>query len=151
LHFRLVDGSAVDELRPADGGTLGGRKGGRDDHMFAPRNHKSGRKFGGHVAPEGRVHLLVHDARTADRPRNVHDPFGGEARWHATRVGVEGNGVDIGGWCLLAVKNHGGPVTGAHELDASVRRAGQVVGDYGHQHFSWSALQQGQKAEMLKC
>jgi hypothetical protein len=33
-------------------------------------------------------------------------------------------------------KDHGCPVTGADELDASVRRAGQIVGDYSDQHVS---------------
>ena len=115
-------------VRPAFG------EGGRDDDARTPGSPESGRKLGGDVTTEGGIQLLVNDARTTNGPRNVHDTLRGEARGHVTRIGIERNGVYIGGRRRLTAKNHGSPVTGTHELYASIRGTGQIICDDSYQH-----------------
>jgi hypothetical protein len=71
--------------------------------------------------------------------RASRDALRREACGHGAGVGVEGYSVEIVGDYFGFAKDHGCPVTGADELDASVRRAGQIVGNYSDQHFSTSA------------
>ena len=68
--------------------------------------------------------------------RRLENTLRGEASGHVAGVGVEGYRVEIVGEYFRFTKEHGGPVTGVDELDACIRSAGQVVGDYTYQHVS---------------
>ncbi len=112
-HLGLVDGDAADQLHAAHRGAPGGGEGGRDDEVCAAGRAQGSRELRGDVAPEGRVELLVDDAGVAGGLRGLDYPFGGEAGRPRPGVGVEGDGVEAGGWYLLPVEDHGGPVAGA--------------------------------------
>src|SRR5215211_2220359 len=76
------------------------------------------------------------DAVSFDTDSRAMNALRREACGHGAGVGVEGYSVEIVGDYFGFAKDHGCPATGADELDASVRRAGQIVGNYSDQHVS---------------
>ena len=87
-------------------------------------------------SPQSGVQLLVDDTRLTGRARNLENTLRGEASGHGAGVGVERHCVEVIIKNLGITKEHSGPVTSVYELDASVRRTGQVIGDQSYQHFS---------------
>jgi len=140
-HLRLVDGDAVDALDATNRGTPGGRKGRRNDGTLATRATQGRGELCGDVPPQGGVQLLVHEASPASGVRGIQNALRREACGHGAGIGIEGYGIQVICEHLSCTKKHSGPVTGVDELDAGIRGAGQIVGDYSDQHVSISACQ----------
>jgi hypothetical protein len=132
-HLGLVDGDAVHALRPAYRGTPGGRKRGGDHDALTTRSAQGRGEFCGDVSPQGGIQLLVDDARFSRRARRFEDTLRGEARWHGAGVGIERHSVEIICEFPGFTKEHGRPVASVDELDAGIRRAGQIVRDNSYQ------------------
>jgi hypothetical protein len=73
--------------------------------------------------------------------RGIQNALRREACGHGAGVRIQGHSVEFICKYFRCAEKHGGPVTGAHELDAGIRGAGQIVGDYTDQHVSISACQ----------
>jgi hypothetical protein len=140
-HLGLVDGDAVNALDATNRGTPGGRKRGRDDDASATRTTQSCGELCGDVSPKGRVQLLVDDTCLTGQVRHLENALRREAGGRGAGIGIEGYGVEVICEYLRRAEKHGGPVTGVDELDAGVRGAGQIIGDYSDEHVSTSAFQ----------
>jgi hypothetical protein len=143
-HLGLVDGATVDALDATDRGTPGGWKRGSDDGTPAMRPIQGRGELCGDVPPKGRVKLLVHDACPTSDVRGIQNALRREACGHGAGVRIQGHSIEVICKYFRCAENHGSPVTGADELDAGIRGAGKIVGDYTDQHVSISGFMVGE-------
>jgi len=135
-HLGFVDWDPVDALDATNGGTPRGRKGRRNDDTISTRTTQGRGELCGDVPPQGGVQLLVDNACPTSRVRRLENTLRGEACGHCAGIGIEGYGIQVICEHLCCTEKHSGPVTSVDELDAGIRGAGQIVGDYSYQHFS---------------
>jgi hypothetical protein len=143
-HLGLVDGYAVDALDATNRGTPRGRKGRRNYDTISTRTTQRCGKLCGDVPPKGRVKLLVHDACPTSDVRGIQNALRREACGYGAGVRIQGHSIEVICKYFRCAENHGSPVTGADELDAGIRGAGKIVGDYTDQHVSISGFMVGE-------